>query len=125
MLQRTHVLLSLVLGVILILSAASGLVLSGNTLVEHLRAAPSQGETVAVVAERNAEIETRVDAVGIDFAEVVVDAGGAEHGAGDAGADHRNHERGAARIGACRGKPDPPHAQTAPHLSWNPPQLCT
>ena len=52
MLQRTHVLLSLVLGVILILSAASGLVLSGNTLVEHLRAAPSQGETVAVVAER-------------------------------------------------------------------------
>jgi len=52
MLQRTHVLLSLVLGVILMLSAASGLVLSGNTLVEHLRAAPSQGETVAVVAER-------------------------------------------------------------------------
>ena len=52
MLQRTHVLVSLVLGVILILSAASGLVLSGNTLVEHLRAAPSQGETVAVVAER-------------------------------------------------------------------------
>ena len=52
MLQRTHVLLSLVLGVILMLSATSGLVLSGNTLVEHLRAAPSQGETVAVVAER-------------------------------------------------------------------------
>src|SRR3990167_468633 len=52
MLQRTHVLVSLVLGVILILSAASGLVLSGNTLVAHLRAAPSQGETVAVVAER-------------------------------------------------------------------------
>ena len=52
MLQRTHVLVSLVLGVILILSVASGLVLSGNTLVAHLRAAPSQGETVAVVAER-------------------------------------------------------------------------
>ena len=50
--QRIHVLVSLVLGIILMLSAASGLVLSGNTLVEHLGAAPSQGESVAVVAER-------------------------------------------------------------------------
>ena len=52
MLQRIHVLLSLVLGVILMLSAASGLVLSGNTLVEHLQATPGKGEAVAVVAER-------------------------------------------------------------------------
>ena len=52
MLQRTHVLLSLVLGVILMLSATSGLVLSGNTLVEHLQATPGKGEAVAVVAER-------------------------------------------------------------------------
>ena len=42
---------------------------------------------VAVFAERNAEIEAAVDAVLVDLADVVVDAGGAEHGAGDAGVD--------------------------------------
>ncbi len=52
MLQRSHVFLSLLLGLVLLLSASSGLLLSANTLVEHFQAAPNAGETVGVVAER-------------------------------------------------------------------------
>lgn len=55
MLQRTHVLLSLLLGTLLMVSAATGLLLSGSTLVEHMQAAPATGETVADVAARLAE----------------------------------------------------------------------
>ncbi|MEK8079171.1 PepSY domain-containing protein [Pseudomonas sp. XK-1] len=55
MLQRTHVVLSLALGILLMLSAATGLVLSGSTLVDHLRAAPGNGQSVAAVAGLVAE----------------------------------------------------------------------
>ena len=40
-----------------------------------------------MVAERDAEIETRIHPVSVHFAEVVIDAGGTEHGTGDTGAD--------------------------------------
>lgn len=52
MLQRTHVVLSLVLGAMLMVSAATGLLLSTSTLVEHLQSAPAPDENVAAVAER-------------------------------------------------------------------------
>lgn len=52
MLQRTHVVLSLFLGVLLMVSAATGLVLSSSTLVDHLQAAPAAGQNVADVAAR-------------------------------------------------------------------------
>jgi len=52
MLQRTHVVLSLVLGALLMVSAATGLVLSTGTLYEHFQVAPSAGQNVAEVVER-------------------------------------------------------------------------
>ena len=52
MLQRTHVVLSLLLGVLLMVSAATGLVLSSSTLVEHLQSAPAAEQNVADVAAR-------------------------------------------------------------------------
>src|SRR5262249_7916332 len=44
-------------------------------------------EGVAVIAERNAKIESVINAVFIDLANVVIDAARAEHGAGDRGVD--------------------------------------
>ena len=38
-----------------------------------------------MIAQRHAEVEAVVDAVAVHLADVVVHAGGTEHGAGDAG----------------------------------------
>jgi len=53
---------------------------------------------VAVRAERHAEVEAGVESVAVHLAEVVVDAAGAEDGAGDAGVDG---------LGSGRGTPTP------------------
>ncbi|WP_341303629.1 PepSY domain-containing protein [Pseudomonas sp. TMP25] len=63
MLQRTHVLLSLVLGVLLMVSAATGMLLSSSTLVEHMQAAPAVGENVADVAARIAGQVTGIERI--------------------------------------------------------------
>lgn len=50
--QRTHLYLSLALGLLLMLSAASGLVLSASVLNGHLQAPASEMQSVGQVAER-------------------------------------------------------------------------
>ncbi|PAV48634.1 hypothetical protein CK486_04270, partial [Pseudomonas sp. HAR-UPW-AIA-41] len=49
--QRIHLLASLALGLLLLLSAATGLILAGNQLTEQLQA-PTTTDRVALVAER-------------------------------------------------------------------------
>lgn len=49
--QRIHLLASLALGLLLLLSAATGLILAGNQLTEQLQA-PTTTDSVALVAER-------------------------------------------------------------------------
>lgn len=50
--QRIHLYLSLALGLLLMLSAASGLVLSASVLSGHLQAPASDTQSVGQVAER-------------------------------------------------------------------------
>ncbi|MBX9763465.1 MAG: PepSY domain-containing protein [Pseudomonadaceae bacterium] len=52
MLNRTHVLVSLLLSAVLMVSAVTGLLLSTNTLVDHLRAAPGSELPVGAVVDR-------------------------------------------------------------------------
>ena len=52
MLNRTHVLISLLLSAVLMVSAVTGLMLSTNTLVDHLRAAPGSELPVGAVVDR-------------------------------------------------------------------------
>ncbi len=52
MLQRTHLLLGLVLGILLMLSAASGLLLAGSSLQTQLQSLSAANDNVAQVAER-------------------------------------------------------------------------
>jgi hypothetical protein len=56
---------------------------------------------VAVRAERDAKLETRIKTVAVDLADVVVDAGCAEHRAGDPGA---NRKLGGERADALRAR---------------------
>ena len=55
---------------------------------------------IAVIAQRNAEIEAVVDAVPVHLANVVVDAAGARHGAADAGVDGQFARQHADALGA-------------------------
>ena len=55
---------------------------------------------VAMRPKRDAELETRVHPVAVHLAEVVVDAGGAEHRAGDAGVDRQRGTETAHALGA-------------------------
>ncbi len=52
MLSRTHLIISLVLGAILMLSAVTDLVLAGSTLAQHLQVASPSGQNVGEVAQR-------------------------------------------------------------------------
>ena len=52
MLNRIHVLVSLLLSAVLMVSAVTGLMLSTNTLVDHLRAAPGSELPVGAVVDR-------------------------------------------------------------------------
>ena len=42
-----------------------------------------------MIAERDTKLEARIETVAIDFAQVVIYAGGAKHRTGDAGVDRQ------------------------------------
>src|SRR5947207_2170752 len=65
------------------------LVKNAEALAHFERAQHQAIVAIAVVAERYPELEARIDAVAVYFAEIVVYAAGSQHGSGDTGIDRQ------------------------------------